>query len=59
VTGARRYAIPVFIGGFVAFVALPLMDRYGAALIFAIEGVIAVALIAGYWWWGKRREERQ
>jgi hypothetical protein len=56
VTGARRYAIPVFIGAFVAFIALPLMDRYGAGLIFAIEGVIAIALIAGYWWWGKRQE---
>ena len=56
VTGARRYAIPVFIGAFVAFIALPLMARYGAALIFAIEGVVAVALIAGYWWWGKRQE---
>ena len=55
-TGARRYAIPVFIGAFVAFIALPLMDRYGAVLIFAIEGVIAIALIAGYWWWGKRQE---
>jgi hypothetical protein len=56
VTGARRYAIPVFIGAFVAFIALPLMDRYGAALIFAIEAVVAVTLIAGYWWWGKRQE---
>ena len=32
------------------------MDRYGVALIFAIEAVVAVALIAGYWWWGKRQE---
>ena len=55
-TGARRYAIPVFIGAFVAFIALPLMDKYGALPVFLIEGVIALALIAGYWWWGKGHE---
>jgi hypothetical protein len=32
------------------------MDRFGAALIFGIEAVIAAALIGGYWWWGKRQE---
>jgi hypothetical protein len=53
-TGARRYAIPVLIGAFVAFVAVPLAQRYGAALVLGIEAVLAVALIAGVWWWGKR-----
>ncbi len=57
--GLRQYASPLLIlifGGLGVFVALPLMDKYGAALVFAVEGVIAAALIAGYWWWGKRQE---
>ena len=53
-TGPRRYAIPVLIGAFVAFVAVPLAQRYGVALVLGIEAVIAAALIAGVWWWGKR-----
>jgi hypothetical protein len=53
-TGARRYAIPVLIGAFVAFVAVPLASEYGAALVLGIEAVIAVALIAGVWWWDRR-----
>jgi hypothetical protein len=56
-TGARRYAIPVFIGAFVAFVAVPLAHRYGAALVLGIEAVIAVLLVAGVWWWGKREAQ--
>jgi hypothetical protein len=54
VTGPRRYAIPVLIGAFVAFIALPLASRYGAALVLGVEAVFAAALIAGVWWWGKR-----
>jgi hypothetical protein len=54
VTGARRYAIPVLIGAFVAFVALPLAGRYGAALVLGVEAVLAAALVAGVWWWGKK-----
>jgi hypothetical protein len=57
VTGPRRYAIPVLIGAFVAFVAVPLAGRYGVALVLGIEAVIAAALIAGVWWWGKREAQ--
>ena len=53
-TGARRYAIPVLIGAFVAFVAVPLAHKYGAALVLGIEAVLAAALIAGVWWWDRR-----
>ncbi len=53
-TGARRWAIPVLIGAFVAFVAVPLAQRYGAALVLGIEAVLAAALVAGVWWWGRR-----
>ena len=53
-TGARGYAIPMLIGALVAFLALPLMARFGTALVLGIEAAIAVALVAGVWWWGKR-----
>ena len=56
-TGARRYAVPVMIGAFVAFIAVPLAHRYGAALVLGIEAVIAVLLVAGVWWWGKREAQ--
>jgi len=58
VKGLRQYASPLLLLIFSAlglFVALPLMDRYGAVLVFAVEAVIATALIACYWWWGKRQ----
>ncbi len=54
-TGARRYAIPVLIGAFVAFVALPLAERFGAALVLGIEAVAAAALIAVVWYLGRER----
>ena len=56
-TGARRYAIPVMIGAFVAFIAVPLAQRYGAALVLGIEAVVAAVLITVVWWMGKREAE--
>jgi hypothetical protein len=57
--GLRQYASPLLLlifSGLGLFVALPLMDKYGVALVMGVEIVIAVVLVAGYWWWGKRQE---